>query len=76
MTKRSFDIDASNLAAVTAYILRQFDQLSWWPTEGPEQAKEEFRKMQGSPHELQQWCEKWLNGGQWRQLRNALRNNR
>ncbi len=73
MAKRSFEIDASNFEAVKAYILRQFTQRSWWPAEGPEQAKEQFKTMQSDPQRFAQWCETWLDSGQWRQLKKALR---
>jgi hypothetical protein len=73
MPKQSFAIDASNWEAVKAYIQEQFRTLSWWPTEEPDRAKEEFEAMQSNPDRLAEWCEKWLNGGQWRQLENAVR---
>lgn len=73
MAKQSFQIDASNFEAVKSYIQHQFAWLSWWPTEEPEQAKAQFQRMQANPEQLTQWCEKWLNGGQWRQLKNAIR---
>lgn len=30
----------------------------------------EFEAGQSLPEQVTQWCEKWLNGGQWRQLEN------
>lgn len=72
MSKQSFAIDASNIEAVKGYIRQQFEQRSWWPTEGPLQAKEDFERMQGSPEHVTEWCEKWLDGGQWRALEKAV----
>jgi hypothetical protein len=73
MIKRSFTIDASNSEQVKAYIRQQFATLSWWPTEEPARAKTEFEAMSSQPEQVAEWCAKWLNGGQWRQLENALR---
>jgi hypothetical protein len=73
MIKRSFAIDASNSEQVRAYIRQQFATRSWWPAEEPARAKAEFEAMQSQPERLAEWCGKWLNGGQWRQLENALR---
>jgi hypothetical protein len=73
MTQRSFVIGPSNAEYVKAHIRQQFATLSWWPTEEPARAKAEFEAMQSSPERLAEWCETWLNGGQWRQLENAVR---
>ncbi len=75
MTRRSFSIDTSNYEAVKAYIVEQFRTLSWWPTEAPERAKIEFEAMRSNPDRLAEWCEKWLNGDQWRQLEKAVHKN-
>lgn len=72
MSRPAFNIDAANQAAVRAYIRQQFERLSWWPTQGPLQAKEEFEQLPDSPDALTRWCEKWLDGGQWRQLKIAV----
>lgn len=66
-------IDAANQAFLRAYILRQFSTLSWWPAEGPLQAREAFDALDDSPEALASWCQTWLDGGQWRQMRAALR---
>jgi hypothetical protein len=71
---KTFVIDSGNHHSVRNYIQHQFDQLSWWPTEGPFQAREAFAALDGSPAALNQWCLEWLNAGQWRQMRVALRN--
>ena len=42
MTKKTFSINASNQKVIRDYILKQFTHLSWWPTEGPLEAREEF----------------------------------
>jgi hypothetical protein len=72
MAKHSFPIEASNLEAARSYILEQFDTKSWWPTQGPLQAKEEFEQLPATPEALLAWGEKWLDGSQWRQLKNAV----
>jgi hypothetical protein len=61
---------------VKAYLQRQFNQLSWWPTEQPWKAKEEFEVMHNTPERLTAWCEKWLDGGEWRKLKKAIQNRR
>jgi hypothetical protein len=72
MSKQAFSIDSANLAAARSYIRQQFAQKSWWPTQGPQQAKEEFERLPETPEALAVWCEKWLDGGQRRQLRIAV----
>jgi hypothetical protein len=72
MTKRMFSIDHSNIELVRNHIREEFANKSWWPTEGPRQAEEEFERMKNRPETLADWCEKWLDGSQWRQLKNAL----
>jgi len=73
MTRASFTIDASNVDTVKNHIRQQFGRLSWWPTEGPAAAKEEFEHQQHSPEALVEWCEKWLDSGQWRKLKKAVK---
>lgn len=72
MSRASFPIDAANLDAARAYIRQQFERLSWWPTQEPHQAREEFEQLPDTPEALVRWCEKWLDGGQWRQLKIAV----
>lgn len=72
MTRHSLTIDASNLEAAKAHIRQQFANLSWWPTEDPTTAQAEFEAMQASPEQLTEWCHRWLYGGEWRRLENAV----
>lgn len=72
MSRASFPIDAANMAAAKAHIRQRFDRLSWWPTQGPLQAREEFERLPDTPEALARWCEKWMDGGQWRQLKSAV----
>ncbi|MGZ8219761.1 hypothetical protein [Methylomagnum sp.] len=72
MIRHSFTIDASNIEPAKAHIRQQFANLSWWPTEDPTTAKAEFEAMQSSPEQLTEWCHRWLYGGEWRQLENAV----
>lgn len=72
MAKNTFPIDSDNQQVIRDYILRQFKTQSWWPTEGPLQAREEFDALDDSADALHAWCDKWLNGGQWRQLKVAV----
>jgi hypothetical protein len=72
MTKRIFSIDHNNVAVVREHIASEFATKSWWPTEGPSQAEEEFERMQHRPDTLADWCAKWLDGSQWRQLQKAV----
>lgn len=71
MPNNTFPIDSVNLPWVRAYILEQFAQRSWWPGEGPLQARAALEALDNSPESLQQWCLDWLDSGQWRQLRAA-----
>jgi hypothetical protein len=72
MTKHTFAIDDANLKAVRDHINGEFGMKSWWPTEGPLQAKEEFAAAEESPEALAAWCDKWLDGSQWKQLKKAV----
>lgn len=72
MTKKTFLIDHANLAAVRNHIAGELATKSWWPTEGPRQAEEEFERMKHQPDMLAEWCSKWLNSSQWRQLRKGV----
>jgi hypothetical protein len=66
-------IDWSELEVARRYIAQQFEQRSWWPTEGPLQAQEDFAAAQDDPIHLAAWCEKWLNTAQRRALAKAIR---
>ncbi len=73
MSKQTFPIDDTNMKAVKSHIKKQFTQLSWWPAEQPLTAKEEFDTLPEDAKSLVAWCEKWLDSGQWRQLKIALK---
>jgi len=66
-------IDSSNIEAVRRYIRRQFEQRSWWPTEGPLQAQADFTVLQDTPAGLTEWCNRWLNAAQRQALHKAVR---
>lgn len=72
MTKPTFHIDARNMKAVREHIAEAFATQSWWPTQGPLEAQEEFGRAQHNPSTLADWCAKWLDSGQWRQLKRAV----
>lgn len=72
MAKNTFPIHDENQQAIRDYILKQFTYLSWWPAEGPLQAREAFDALDDSAEALEHWCKQWLDGGQWRLLRVAL----
>ena len=72
MSKKLFPIDHQNIKAARDHIREQFAKKSWWPTEGPRQAEEEFESMKDRPETLAEWCTKWLDGSQWRQLKIAV----
>jgi hypothetical protein len=65
-------ISDAQLPTATDYVQQQFDAHSWWPQEQPEQAKHEFKLMNGSATALGLWCEKWLDAGQCRKLEKYL----
>jgi len=72
MPKPTFPIEVAHLEVVKAHLQQQFNQLSWWPTEQPWKAQKEFEALPTTPERLTAWCEKWLNGGEWRQLKRAV----
>ena len=65
-------INDQNFAAACDYLQKQLATRSWWPREQPGLAKQEFKQMQGNAVSLNIWCEKWLDGGQCRQLEKAI----
>jgi len=69
-------ITESNIQFAREYLQKQLDIHSWWPTEQPELAKQEFRLMQGSVDALGVWCEKWLNSSQLSQLEKKIQKHR
>jgi hypothetical protein len=72
MVKKTLPIEEKNQQQIRDYITKQFNNLSWWPTEGPLQAREEFEALDGSAASLEEWCMSWLDSGQWRQLKVAM----
>ena len=72
MTVKNIAIDDRNLESVRDHIAGEFAMKSWWPTEGPLQAREEFEQAQHNPAALAEWCAKWLDGSQKRKLRLAV----
>jgi hypothetical protein len=75
MSKKLVSIDDQNIKAVRDHISEEFAAKSWWPTEGPRQAEEEFETMKHGPETLADWCEKWLDASQWRKLKVAVEKN-
>jgi hypothetical protein len=73
LSNHAAPIDSSNIEAVRRYIRQQFEQRSWWPTEGPLQAQADFTALQGSPAGLTEWCSRWLSAAQRRALDKAVR---
>ena len=67
------NITESELKAACEYLQSQFAAHTWWPKEQPGQALHEFELMQGSVAALNVWCQRWLDSGQLRQLKKALR---
>jgi hypothetical protein len=76
MANDQISLTESNIQFAREYLQKQLDTRSWWPTEQPGLAKQEFKLMQGSPDALGVWCEKWLNSSQLRQLEKNIQNNR
>ncbi|RYU58572.1 hypothetical protein EWI61_10385 [Methylolobus aquaticus] len=78
MTRSRFPvaIDGSELEVARRYICQQFEQRSWWPTEGPLQAQTDFAAAQDNALDLAAWCHKWLNAAQRRALAQAIRSAR
>lgn len=72
MTGKKLPIDAQNIGVVRGHIRREFAEKSWWPAEGPLQAKEEFERAEQNPQDLAEWCANWLSGSQWRELKRAV----
>lgn len=72
MAKLHITLSESNIQYAREYLQEQFVRHSWWPTEQPGLAQQEFQLMQGSAYALGVWCEKWLNSSQIRQLEKTL----
>ena len=75
MANSHISLTESNIQFAREYLKKQLDTRSWWPTEQPGMAKQEFKLMQGSPDALGVWCEKWLNSSQLHQLEKTIQIN-
>lgn len=74
MTIRNTKITESSYEAARDYLQGQLERHSWWPTEQPGLARQEFKLMQGDARALNVWCKKWLDSGQMQQLAKAMHN--
>lgn len=72
MAKLHITLSESNIQYAHEYIQQQFDRHTWWPTEQPGVAQQEFKLMGGSADAFGVWCEKWLSSSQIRQLEKTL----
>ena len=73
MTKPAFAIEPAHVAPIKQHIRNKFAVLSWWPKEAPQEAKREFDQLPDAAESLSRWCEKWLNGSQWRELKKVIK---
>jgi hypothetical protein len=73
MNSKKINLTDSDLSKARNYITKQFEAHSWWPTEQPGKAKQEFDLMKGSATALNVWCERWLDDGQCKKLEREIR---
>jgi len=73
MNSKKIDLTESDLPKARNYIVEQFAAHSWWPSEQPGKAKQEFDLMKGSATALNVWCERWLDDGQCKKLEKEIR---
>lgn len=72
MSSKKIDLTEAELSEACGYIAKQFSAHSWWPCEQPGEAQREFDLMKGSATALNVWCERWLDAGQIKKLKQAL----
>ncbi|OQK18644.1 hypothetical protein AU255_01050 [Methyloprofundus sedimenti] len=73
MKNNELKITENTLDIACDYVTKQFAAHSWWPKEQPDLAKQEFALMRGNAVAFNVWCERWLDAGQCRQLKAAIK---
>lgn len=73
MNSKKIGLTETNVSKARNYIAKQFAAHSWWPTEQPGRAKQEFDLMKGSATALNVWCERWLDAAQCKDVEKELR---
>ena len=71
MARERYRVTEEDRPAVVAYIRRKFATEEYWLDS--DSARRAFVQVQRDPGALNAWCEKWLSGEQWEQLKNAVR---
>ena len=71
MPRHPYTLSTDDFLAAKAYVQRKLaTQPDWLDNR---QAEEQWTDAKRDPLTLGQWCERWLNEDQWRQLKAALR---
>ena len=73
MARERYRVTEEDRSAVVAYIRRKFATEEYWLES--DSARRAFAQIQRDPGAgaINAWCEKWLSGEQWEQLKNAVR---
>ncbi len=71
MARPPYTLSTDDFLAAKAYVQRKLATQPDWLDNL--QAEEQWTEARRDPLTLGQWCERWLNEPQWRQLKAALR---
>jgi macrodomain Ter protein organizer (MatP/YcbG family) len=69
-----YPLSESDFAAARAYVQRKLPRQPHWLEH--RQAESEWYQARHDRLTFQRWCERWLDGGQWRLLQQAVRSAR
>lgn len=73
MPKKPFKISDKDVEITWEYLRRKLHIDPMWPQVGKNHvAKTDFISRSKDPHDLQQWCEKWLNERNWMRLKRSI----
>ena len=78
MAKPRYTITVQDHLSVLGYLESKQRNLMDWPTDDPLKRIRSDKELRlcRDPVTLNSWCEKWLSGDQWRQLKTAARASR
>ncbi len=72
MGRLKYTIKQDDLIAAHRYVQNKLSTVKGWPVADKEEALEDFFKSPKSAKALNSWCEQWLNGSQWKKLKNSI----
>ena len=78
MARQRYSITEQDYPAVLRYVQYKLRNLLEWPSDDNTEQNKSINAFKHcrDPVTLNSWCEKWLSGDQWRQLKTAARASR